>query len=62
MSFIATIFIPSALADSISTEIDGVNYDIDYTGNNIILKSITAETTTDAVVAYPTPSAPFEAL
>jgi len=43
MSFIATIFIPSAFADSISTEIDGVNYDIDYTGNNIILKSITAD-------------------
>ena len=43
MAFIATISIPSAFADSISTEIDGVSYDIEYTGNNIILKSVTAD-------------------
>ena len=43
MAFIAIISIPSAFADSISTEIDGVSYDIEYTGNNIILKSVTAD-------------------
>ena len=40
---ISTIFIPSAFADTISTEIDSTNYDIEYVGNNIILKSVTAD-------------------
>ena len=31
--------IPSAFADTVSTEIDGTNYDIVYTGNNVVLKS-----------------------
>ena len=42
-ALIVTITIPSAFADSISTEIDGISYDIDYTGNNIILKTATAD-------------------
>ena len=43
VALIVTITIPSAFADSISTEIDGISYDIDYTGNNIILKTATAD-------------------
>ncbi|MDC0203273.1 hypothetical protein OAJ97_06180, partial [Candidatus Nitrosopelagicus sp.] len=35
--------IPSAFADTVSTEIDNTNYDIVYTGNNVILKSATAD-------------------
>ena len=35
--------IPSAFADTISTEIDSTNYDIVYTGNNVVLKSATAD-------------------
>ena len=35
--------IPSAFADTVTIEIDNVTYDIDYTGNNIILKSVTAD-------------------
>ena len=35
--------IPSAFADTVSTEIDSTNYDIVYTGNNVILKSATAD-------------------
>ena len=42
-ALIVTITIPSAFADSISTEIDGISYDIDYAGNNIILKTATAD-------------------
>jgi len=34
--------IPSAFADTISTEIDNDNYDIIYTGNNVVLNSVTA--------------------
>ena len=40
---IAAIMIPSAFADTISTEIDSTSYDIEYTGNNIILKSVTTD-------------------
>ena len=42
-ALIATIMIPSAFADTISTEIDNSTYDIDYTSNNVILKSATAD-------------------
>ena len=35
--------IPSAFADTVSTEIDNTNYDIVYTGNNVVLKSATAD-------------------
>ena len=35
--------IPSAFADTISTEIDNTTYDIVYTGNNVVLKSATAD-------------------
>ena len=40
---IVAIMIPSAFADTITIEIDNVSYDVDYTGNNIILKSTTAD-------------------
>ena len=40
---IATIMIPAAFADTVSTEIDNSTYDIDYTSNNVILKSATAD-------------------
>ena len=40
---IAAIMIPSALADSVTTEINSTSYDIEYTGNNVILKSATAD-------------------
>ena len=35
--------IPSAFADTVSTEIDNTNYDIVYTGNNVVLESATAD-------------------
>ena len=35
--------IPSAFADTVSTEIDNTNYDIVYTGNNVVLKSSSAD-------------------
>jgi len=35
--------IPSAFADTVSTEIDNTNYDIVYTGNNVVLKSASAD-------------------
>jgi len=35
--------VPSAFADTVSTEIDNTDYDIVYTGNNVILKSATAD-------------------
>jgi len=35
--------IPSAFAETISTEINSTVYDIEYTGNNIALKSATAD-------------------
>jgi predicted nucleic acid-binding Zn-ribbon protein len=35
--------IPSAFADTVSIELDNTNYDIDYIGNNVILKSTTAD-------------------
>ena len=35
--------IPPAFADTISTEIDNTTYDIVYTGNNVVLKSATAD-------------------
>ena len=40
---IAAIMIPSAFADSVTTEINSTSYDIEYTGNNVILKSATAD-------------------
>ncbi len=40
---IATIMIPSAFADSIPVEIDGTAYEIAYTSNNVIIKSVTAD-------------------
>ena len=38
-----TIMIPSAFADTVTIEIDNATYDVDYTGNNIILKSAIAD-------------------
>ena len=40
---IAVIMIPSAFADTVSTDIDSVSYNIEYTGNNVVLKSVTAD-------------------
>ena len=42
-ALIFSIMIPSAFADTISTEIDNTNYDIVYTGNNVVLKSASAD-------------------
>ena len=42
-ALIVTITIPSAFADTVSTEIDNTTYDIDYVGNSIFLKSATAD-------------------
>ncbi|MDC0171837.1 hypothetical protein OAK02_03335 [Candidatus Nitrosopelagicus sp.] len=42
-ALIFSIMIPSAFADTVSTEIDNTNYDIVYTGNNVVLKSATAD-------------------
>ena len=42
-ALIFSIKIPSAFADTVSTEIDSTNYDIVYTGNNVVLKSATAD-------------------
>ncbi len=42
---IAAIMVPSAaFGDSIITQIDSTTYDIEYTGNNIILKSAISDT------------------
>ena len=38
-----SLVIPSAFADTVSTEIDNDNYDIDYNANNVVLKSVTAD-------------------
>ena len=43
VALIVTIMIPSAFADSISVDIDNISYDIDYTGNSVVLKSVTAD-------------------
>ena len=43
VALIVTITIPSAFADTVSTEIDTIRYDIDYVGNNVVLKSATAD-------------------
>jgi len=40
---IAAIMIPSAFADTVTTEIDSTKYDIEYTGNNVVLKSAIAD-------------------
>ena len=40
---IAAIMIPSAFADSVTTQIDSTSYDIEYTGNNVVLKSANAD-------------------
>ena len=42
-ALIFSIMIPSAFADTVSTEIDSTNYDIVYTGNNVVLKSASAD-------------------
>ncbi|MDC0187457.1 hypothetical protein OAJ08_04680 [Candidatus Nitrosopelagicus sp.] len=42
-ALIFSFMIPSAFADTVSTEIDSTNYDIVYTGNNVVLKSATAD-------------------
>ena len=42
-ALIFSLMIPSAFADTVSTEIDNTNYDIVYTGNNVVLKSATAD-------------------
>ena len=34
---------PSAFADTVTTEIDSVSYEIEYSGNNVSLKSATAD-------------------
>ena len=38
-----SLVIPSAFADTVSTEIDDTSYDIDYNANNVVLKSVTAD-------------------
>ena len=47
IAYITVLFfslaIPSAFADTVSTEIDNANYDIDYNANNVVLKSVTAD-------------------
>ena len=47
IAYITVLFfslaIPSAFADTVSTEIDDTNYDIDYNANNVVLKSVTAD-------------------
>jgi hypothetical protein len=40
---IVAITIPSAFADSISVDIDNTSYDINYIGNNVVLKSAIAD-------------------
>ena len=42
-ALIFSIMIPSAFADTVSTEIDNTNYDIVYTANNVVLESATAD-------------------
>ncbi|MDC0042039.1 hypothetical protein OAJ50_04930, partial [Candidatus Nitrosopelagicus sp.] len=42
-ALIFSFMIPSAFADTVSTEIDSTNYDIVYTGDNVVLKSATAD-------------------
>ena len=46
IAYITVLFfslaIPSAFADTVSTEIDNASYDIDYNANNVVLKSVTA--------------------
>ena len=47
IAYITVLFfslaIPSAFADTVSTEIDNTSYDIDYNANNVVLKSVTAD-------------------
>ena len=47
IAYITVLFfslaIPSAFADTVSTEIDNASYDIDYNANNVVLKSVTAD-------------------
>ena len=40
---IVAIMIPSAFADTITIEIDDMSHNVDYTGNNVVLKSISAD-------------------
>ena len=39
---IVAIMIPSAFADSVTTQIDSESYDIEYTGNNVKINSVSA--------------------
>ena len=47
IAYITVLFfslaIPSAFADTVSTEIDDTSYDIDYNANNVVLKSVNAD-------------------
>ena len=47
IAYITVLFfslaIPSAFADTVSTEIDNASYDIVYNANNVVLKSVTAD-------------------
>ena len=47
IAYITVLFfslaVPSAFADTVSTEIDDTSYDIDYNANNVVLKSVTAD-------------------
>ena len=47
IAYITVLFfslaIPSAFADTVSTEIDDTSYDIDYNANNVVLKSVAAD-------------------
>jgi len=47
IAYITVLFfslaIPSAFADTVSTEIDDTSYDIGYNANNVVLKSVTAD-------------------
>ena len=38
-----SLMVPSAFADTVSTEIDNTSNDIDYNANNVVLKSVTAD-------------------
>jgi len=42
-ALLAAIMIPSAFAETISTEINSNSYDIEYVANNVVLKSVTAD-------------------
>ena len=45
-ALVVVIITPSAFADTVSTDIDNTTYEIEYTSNNVIIKSVTAIATT----------------